>query len=139
MGSSHLLFMHRGGCWDTVSKWATFKASIVKAAAQSCGQEVTANCRGSSLRTHSCKPVVKEAVKQKEEPWLLVSDPVCDIPPAESENTARVRSILGLGTSEFSLLFADVMFLLASSSLSMDPLSSLSDQHVHLTVYEQMH
>lgn len=80
VGSSHLLFMQRRGCWDTVSKWATFKASIVKAAAQSCGQEVTANCRGSSLRTHSCKPVVKEAVKLKEEPWLLVSDPLCDIP-----------------------------------------------------------
>lgn len=72
--------MQRRGCWDTVTKWATFKASIVKAAAQSCGQEVTANCRGSSLRTTSCKPVVKEAVKLKEEPWLLVSDPVCDIP-----------------------------------------------------------
>lgn len=45
------------------SKWATFRAFIVEAAAGSYGQEVSGACCGGNLRTSWLTPGVREAVR----------------------------------------------------------------------------
>jgi len=54
-------------------EWAMFRASIVEAAARSCGQKAVGACRGGNLRTRWWTPAVKEAVRLKTEAfwaWL---------------------------------------------------------------------
>lgn len=46
------------------SIWTMFKASILDAAALSCGHWVIGVCHGSNLRTH-LTPAVKEALRLK--------------------------------------------------------------------------
>ena len=56
-----------GEVGDIVSEWAMFCASIVKAAARSCGRKVVGACRGSNRRTRWWTPAVRDAVKVKKE------------------------------------------------------------------------
>lgn len=60
------------------SMWAMFTASIVEAAARSCGPKVIVACRGGSLRTCWCRLAVEGAVKVKKEAfwaWLAKGAP----------------------------------------------------------------
>jgi hypothetical protein len=63
---------------DMESEWIMFKASIVDAAARSCGQKVIGACRGGNPRTRWWTPGVREAVKLKKEAfrvWLAQGSP----------------------------------------------------------------
>jgi len=58
-------------------EWAMFRASIIEAAARSCGQKAVGACRGNP-RTRWWTPVVKEAVRLKKEvfrAWLAQGSP----------------------------------------------------------------
>ncbi|KAK9532994.1 hypothetical protein VZT92_010351 [Zoarces viviparus] len=60
------------------SEWTMFKASIVDAAARSCGRKVIGACRGGNPRTRWWTPEVREAVKLKKETfkaWLAQGSP----------------------------------------------------------------
>ena len=52
---------------DIEPKWAMFKASIAEAGAGSCGLKVIGTSRGANPRTPWWTPVVREAVRLKEE------------------------------------------------------------------------
>ncbi|KAK9542006.1 hypothetical protein VZT92_002010 [Zoarces viviparus] len=63
---------------DTETEWTMFKASIVDAAARSCGRKVIGACRGGNPRTRWWTPEVREAVKLKKEnfkAWLAQGSP----------------------------------------------------------------
>ena len=63
---------------DMESEWSMFKASIVDAAARSCGRKVIGACRGGNPRTRWWTPGVREAVKLKKEAfraWLAQGSP----------------------------------------------------------------
>ena len=59
-----------GEVGDIESEWTMFSASIVDAAARSCGRRVSGACRGGNPRTRWWTPVVRDAVKQKKECYL---------------------------------------------------------------------
>ncbi|KAK0134946.1 LINE-1 reverse transcriptase [Merluccius polli] len=58
-----------GEAGDIESEWAMFRASIVKAADQSCGRKVVGACRGGNSRTRWWTPAVRDAVKLKKESY----------------------------------------------------------------------
>jgi len=87
-----------GEVGDMEPEWAMFRASIVDAAARSCGQKAVGACRGGNLRTHWWIPAVKEAVRLKKEAfqaWLAIRSLY-----KQSESSVR---ILGTKSRTFSV------------------------------------
>ena len=67
-----------GEAGDVESEWTMFKASIVEAAARSCGQKAVGACQGGNRRTRWWTPAVREAVRLKKEAfraWLFGGSP----------------------------------------------------------------
>ena len=62
------------------SEWAMFRASVIEAAAHSCGRKVIGACRGGNPRTRWWTPVVKGAVQLKKEAYRVLL--ACGTPEA---------------------------------------------------------
>ena len=60
-----------GEVGDMESEWAMFKASIIEAAARSCGQKAVGACRDGNIRTCWWTTAVKEVVRLKKEAFWL--------------------------------------------------------------------
>ena len=61
-----------GEVGDIESEWTMFSASIVEAAARSCGRRVSGACRGGNPRTRWWTPDVRDAVKLKKESYRVL-------------------------------------------------------------------
>ncbi|KAK0156594.1 putative uncharacterized transposon-derived protein F52C9.6 [Merluccius polli] len=79
-----------GEAGDIESEWAMFRASIVKAADQSCGRKVVSACRGGNSRTRWWTPVVRDAVKLKKESYRTFL--ACGTPEAAGRYRQAKRS-----------------------------------------------
>ncbi|KAK7884420.1 hypothetical protein WMY93_027543 [Mugilogobius chulae] len=69
-----------GETGDIESEWTMFSASIVNAAAQSCGRKVSSACRGGNPRTRWWTPEVRDAVRLKKECYKALL--ACSTPEA---------------------------------------------------------
>ncbi|KAK7889103.1 hypothetical protein WMY93_024663 [Mugilogobius chulae] len=69
-----------GETGDIESEWTMFSASIVNAAAQSCGRKVSGACRGGNPRTRWWTPEVRDAVRLKKECYKALL--ACSTPEA---------------------------------------------------------
>ncbi|KAK0132211.1 putative uncharacterized transposon-derived protein F52C9.6 [Merluccius polli] len=78
-----------GEAGDIESEWAMFRASIVKAADQSCGRKVVGACRGGNSRTRWWTPAVRDAVKLKESYRTVLA---CGTPEAAGRYRQAKRS-----------------------------------------------
>ena len=67
-----------------------FRASIVKAADQSCGRKVVSACHGSNPRTCWWTPAVRDAIKLKEESYRAFL--ACGTPEAAGRYQQAKRS-----------------------------------------------
>ncbi|KAK0133440.1 LINE-1 reverse transcriptase [Merluccius polli] len=79
-----------GEAGDIESEWAMFRASIVKAADQSCGRKVVGACRGGNSRTRWWTPAVRDAVKLKKESYRTFL--ACGTPEAAGRYRQAKRS-----------------------------------------------
>ncbi|KAK0156590.1 Craniofacial development protein 2 [Merluccius polli] len=79
-----------GEAGDIESKWDMFRASIVKAADQSCGRKVVGACRGGNSRTRWWTPAVRDAVKLKKESYRTFL--ACGTPEAAGRYRQAKRS-----------------------------------------------
>ncbi|KAK0143194.1 Craniofacial development protein 2 [Merluccius polli] len=79
-----------GEAGDIESEWAMFRASIVKAADQSCGCKVVGACRGGNSRTCWWTPAVRDAVKLKKESYRTFL--ACGTPEAAGRYRQAKRS-----------------------------------------------
>ncbi|KAK7877033.1 hypothetical protein WMY93_032251 [Mugilogobius chulae] len=69
-----------GETGDIESEWTMFSASIVNAAAKSCGRKVSGACRGGNPRTRWWTPEVRDAVRLKKECYKALL--ACSTPEA---------------------------------------------------------
>ncbi|KAK0154400.1 putative uncharacterized transposon-derived protein F52C9.6 [Merluccius polli] len=79
-----------GEAGDIESEWDMFRASIVKAADQSCGRKVVGACRGGNSRTRWWTPAVRDAVKLKKESYRTFL--ACGTPEAAGRYRQAKRS-----------------------------------------------
>ncbi|TWW73571.1 hypothetical protein D4764_15G0009650 [Takifugu flavidus] len=79
-----------GEAGDIESEWTMFRASIVEAADRCCGRKVVGACRGGNARTRWWTPVVRDAVRLKEESYRALL--ACGTPEAADRYWQAKRS-----------------------------------------------